>query len=126
MNIKVRLERFWKIVGEFIPGIKHPDTPLQVFQNARSFDKQRQQLGRRCLVCDYTLPKDSFAVKELTFECSPGKCLCPKPYPVGLKVHEVCELCDSMYRSLYVNYGLTSMNYFKNFDDVNARIRGNQ
>jgi hypothetical protein len=99
----------------WIFGQKHPETPRQVFLNVHDHDRVRRVLLARCKICDYVVSRDAKAVRELVFTCSDQACQCRAP--LGSRAHEVCLLCYDMYHALYVNYGMRSLNYFREIDD---------
>lgn len=94
---------------------KHPDTPLIVFTNVCEYDRVRRVLFARCRICDHVISRDERAVREVVFICDDPHCECKKMY--GAPSHRVCNLCYDMFHSLYVNYGLKNMNYFKAIDE---------
>jgi hypothetical protein len=99
----------------WIEGQKHPDTPRTAFLNCWQYDKVRRLLPARCRICNYVLSGDEKVVRELVFVCDDEKCACKRLY--GAISHRVCFLCYDMWHSLYGNYGLKSMNYFKTIDE---------
>jgi hypothetical protein len=108
---------------DWIRGLKHARTPPAVFKNAKQWDLLRAINKRRCQICDATISSNQFEIKEIMFECSENRCSCSKPYPSLINLHEVCEVCDAMYRALYVNYGMKNQNYFKNLDNEDKANR---
>jgi hypothetical protein len=100
---------------EWVKGQKHSDTPLQIFVNVYECDRVRRILLARCKICDHVVSRDPNAVRELVFDCDNKACQCHKP--MGSRSHEVCNLCYDMHHSLYVNYKLQNVNYFKQIDD---------
>lgn len=116
-----------KIPDQFVawtPGSRHPETNVVVFKNVWSYDLVRRKIKARCAVCDFVISEDLAKRKEIVFECDPGKCLCTIPYQTGLKAHVVCDVCDGMYRALYVNWAMQDRNFFKNMDDEVKKLRG--
>jgi len=100
---------------EWTPGQKHPDTSRDVFMNCYEYDQVRRVLEGRCQLCDFVISSDERAIREIVYECRDSLCYCHDA--VGSKIHRVCDLCYNVYRSLYVNYGMRSMNYFRNLDE---------
>lgn len=110
----------------WIQGVKHALTNTIIFKNLWEWDRVRSRLTGRCQVCDTVISSKEFDYKEIIFECTEGRCNCPKPYTIsGLRSHKVCEVCDAMYRALYVNYGMKSINYFKNIDEREKKNKDN-
>lgn len=105
----------------FIQGVKHPATDLQIFKNVWEWDRIRRILKSRCAICDAVVSRDEKAVKELIYQCSNASCTCNNS---GSKAHQVCSLCYDLFHSLYVNYQLKDMNYFRNLDEAEAKERG--
>jgi hypothetical protein len=101
--------------GEWIRGQKHPNTPRTIFINVYEYDLIRRVFPSRCKICDYVLSRDEKAIRELAFICSDSTCDCKKMY--GPISHRVCYLCYDMFYALYVNHGMTNMNYFKTIDE---------
>lgn len=99
----------------WVAGEKHPDTPRNVFMNVHDYDRVRRVLLARCKVCDYVISRDEKAVREIVFVCADPKCDCKRLY--GAISHKVCYLCYDMFHTLYVNYSLKNMNYFKAIDE---------
>jgi hypothetical protein len=107
----------------FSSGTKHPVTPVGVFKNVWYHDKMQANALYKCDVCGYFVSDEETKRKELVFACDPGKCLCQKPYLAGLNLHKVCDLCNDMYRAVYVNYGMKNRNYFKDLDEDEREAR---
>lgn len=100
---------------EWTEGKRHPNTPIQVFQNVRDYDHVRRILIARCGICKATISRDEKAVKELVFVCEDISCDCKKMY--GAISHRVCSLCYDLFHALYANYGMKNRNYFKEMND---------
>ena len=118
-------EILMKKIRAWFKGEKHPDTPKTVFMNVWGCDLARRVLKGRCAVCDHVVSSDPNNVKELIFACDGIKCKCD-PIVVtltGLKAHDVCDVCDAMFRSLYINWGLENKNYYKEWDEREKRDR---
>lgn len=99
----------------WIQGQKHPDTPRTIFMNVWEYDRVRRVLKSRCQVCGYVVSDDGRQVKEILLKCENTQCRCNKMY--GAMLHQVCDLCYTMFHALYVNHELKNMNYFKNIDE---------
>jgi hypothetical protein len=100
----------------WIQGVKHALTNTTIFRNLWEWDQLRNKLPGRCQTCDIVISTIEYQYKSILFFCAPSKCLCNKPYVMGPKMHDVCEVCDALFRSLYVNYNLKNRNYFKELD----------
>jgi hypothetical protein len=107
----------------FTSGVKHPATPVGVFKNVWYHDKMQRHALYNCQVCGYFVSDEEAKRKELVFSCDASKCLCQKPYLAGLNQHKVCDLCDAMYRALYVNYAMANRNYFKDLEEEERKAR---
>lgn len=124
-EVSKKVRAFWLDVNslKWIQGIKHPATPITVFRNVWSYDRDRKQTRARCSICDCAISDDEMKRHELVFVCD-GKCLCQRPYVMGINSHKVCDVCDSMYRAMYINYGMKNRNYFRNCDDEQKKSTG--
>lgn len=112
----IMMGKSWmRYLRAWVQGQKHPDTPRTVFMNVYEYDRVRRVLLARCRICDAVISRDEKAVRELAFICDNLSCDCHKMY--GPISHRVCNLCYDMFHTLYVNYGLKSMNYFKALDE---------
>jgi hypothetical protein len=112
-------------VKEWKKGERHPDTPEIFYRNLRDYDHVRRILLGRCKKCDQVISSDENAIKELVFECGDPKCCCR----VGVfttRVHRVCDVCYTIWHSLYMNTGLKSMNYFKELDEKDGASGGKE
>jgi hypothetical protein len=125
----ITIGKSWmRLLKAWVPGLKHPETPRTVFVNVYEYDRIRRVLTARCKICGFVVSRDEKAIKELIFQCENKDCECWQP--MGSKVHQVCDLCDAMWRTLYANYGLRNMKYFREIDEKekmdndNARRRG--
>lgn len=98
---------------------KHPETPRLVYKNVWGYDQVRRVLKGRCAICGYVVSSDAKAVKEIAFKCGNSQCDCNRMY--GATSHQVCSLCYDMFYSLYANYGMKDMNYFKNLDEKDKK-----
>jgi hypothetical protein len=106
-------------MDEWTPGIKHPETPRLPFMNCHEQDRVRKILPGRCSICGYVISRDEKAIREIFCSCGNPECACA--LAKSALSHAVCELCNDMYRALYVNYGLKNINYFKNLDEKQKR-----
>jgi hypothetical protein len=106
-----------QIATEWTRGSKHPETPSIVFKNVWMTDSIRSRTRSRCQVCDHAVSDEPMQRGEVLFICEKGKCLCPEK-ATGVVGHTVCDLCAAMFRSLYVNWGLKSRDYFRKLDDA--------
>ena len=108
-------KRWMAYLRSWVSGQKHPDTPRTVFMNCYEYDRVRRILRGRCRSCGYVISEDEKAVKEIAFVCADVNCNCHKMY--GPISHRVCSLCYDVFHSLYVNYKLKNVNYFKQIDE---------
>lgn len=125
-EIAKKLRAFWADIHklEWIPGIKHPLTPVRIFKNLWSYDQDRKKTKARCQICDHAISDDNRERHELIFACERGKCLCSEPFNFGLTAHTVCDVCDGMYRAIYINWGMKNRDYFKKLDEELRKLRG--
>ncbi len=103
-----------KLLG-WVRGEKHPNTPRIVFKNVCECDRVRRVLLSRCRICDFVVSRDALAVREISFRCDNKSCC----ITLNTKPHQVCNLCYDLFHSIYVNYGMKDMNYFKQIDEKN-------
>ena len=106
---------------EWIKGERHPDTPIAVYQNVRDYDHVRRVLIARCKQCGQVISTDELKVRELNFRCPDPTCYCKRQYATQL--HRVCEACYDMWHALYFNSMLKNMNYWKELDEAEAKLR---
>jgi len=107
-----------KLLG-WTRGEKHPNTPYTVFANCYQYDRVRTILPARCRICDYVVSRDEKAVRELIYVCDNKACHCHQVG--GSHAHQVCSVCYDLFHSLYMNYQLKDMNYFRNLDEKDKR-----
>ena len=113
-------QKLWpkKNIGdEWIPGVKHPNTPAIVFRNCWGQDLVRRVVQNRCHECGYVIPSES---KELLYICNSQSCTCKSGNPT---MHPVCEVCFAIFHSLYLNYNMAYRNYFRDMDDEDRKNR---
>lgn len=117
-DITQKLKAFFQEINkvEWVRGVKHPATPKGVFINVWKQDQQRVNSNARCQVCDFVIEKEEWKRNELVFVCEKGKCLCTEPLRPGVNSHQVCDVCQAIFRSLYVNYSLKDRDYFRKLD----------
>ena len=104
---------------EWTPGQKHPETPKKAFMNCYDQDRVRRILLGRCRICNFVISQDEKAIKEIFVSCGDPNCACTMAK--SAMSHMVCSVCYDMFHSLYVNYSLKNMNYFKNLDEKEKR-----
>ena len=127
-EIAKRVRAFWAEINkiEWVPGIKHPLTPVQIFKNLWDHDQDRTKTKARCQICDHAISDDNLERHELIFSCERGKCLCREPFAMGLTAHNICDLCDGMYRAIYINWLMKDRDYFKKLDQELVKLRGSE
>lgn len=89
---------------------KHPDTPAVIWRNVNGYDLVRNVLKDRCFSCDFVVSSDAKSVKEIYVQAEQ-------------KTVPVCDICYNLHHSLYMNYSLKNMNYFRNIDEAEERER---
>ena len=104
---------------QWTPGTKHPETPRTLFMNCCDQDRVRRILLGRCSICDHVISQDEKAIKEIFILCGNPDCACA--LAKSALTHAVCSVCYDMFHSLYVNYSLKNINYFKNLDEKEKR-----
>jgi hypothetical protein len=125
-DIAKRLRAFWAEINklEWVQGVKHPLTPPRIFKNLWGHDHDCTKTRARCQICGHAVSDDNKERHEIIFPCERTKCLCSEPYTFGLNSHIVCDVCDGMYRAIYINWTLKNRDYFKKFDDDVNKLRG--
>lgn len=102
-------------IANWIRGLKHPETHIIVFKNVWGLDLLRRKLRNRCDICDTVLSDEDY--KEIALGCKDGFCRCEGTQALTFKAHSVCDVCYTMFHSLYINYSLQDRNYFRNLDE---------
>ena len=87
---------------------KHPDTHPTIYRNVRDYDQVRAVLKGRCHFCDFVISSDAQKVREVYVQAVQ-------------KTEHVYDLCYALHHSLYLNYGLKNMNYFRNIDEAEQK-----
>ena len=125
-DITQKLRAFWAEINklEWVQGVKHPLTPSLIFKNAWLHDRISEKTKTRCQICSHAVSDKDTEHHELIFPCERGKCLCQEPLSLGLTAHVVCDVCDAMYRAIYINWTMKNRDYFKKFDDDLKQMRG--
>jgi hypothetical protein len=121
--LKDAMFNFWKSTMEWKTGIRHPDTPKQIFHNVWMADRIRGGVKGRCSVCETTISAVPNEYHELVYPCNPNDCHCQLPYRSGLNSHPVCDVCASMFRAMYISYTLKDRNYFREEQDDKRSTR---
>jgi hypothetical protein len=92
----------------WIQFAKHPDTHPVIYRNVKGWDQVRMVLKDRCFACDCVVSSDAKSVKEIYVQSKQ-------------KTVPVCDVCYNLHHSLYMNYSLKNMNYFRNIDEAEQK-----